>query len=66
MSYSPSLHPWVMIRLLRGRPPLVFARFWNPSDARRYSQAMKHLMPDAKFLIFLDKSLPMEEEDSES
>ncbi|NEQ79011.1 MAG: hypothetical protein F6K26_01710 [Moorea sp. SIO2I5] len=65
MSYSPSLHPWVLIRLLRGRPPLVFARFCSPSDARRYSQAMKQLMPDGKFLIFLDKSLPMEEEDSE-
>ncbi|NEP21254.1 MAG: hypothetical protein F6J94_18140 [Moorea sp. SIO1F2] len=66
MSYRPSLHPWVVIRLLRGRPPLVFARFWNPSDARSYSQAMKHLMPDGKFLIFLDISLPMEEEESES
>ncbi|NET63219.1 MAG: hypothetical protein F6K63_01925 [Moorea sp. SIO1G6] len=63
MSYSPSLQPWVMIRLLRGRPPLVFARFCSPSDARSYSQAMKHLMPDAKFLIFLDRSLPMDEEE---
>ncbi|NEO69580.1 hypothetical protein [Moorena sp. SIO3H5] len=63
MSYSPSLHPWVMIRLLRGRPPLVFARFCSPSDARNYSQAMKQLMPDGKFLIFLDISLPMDEEE---
>ncbi|NEO74483.1 hypothetical protein [Moorena sp. SIO3H5] len=65
MSYS-QLYPWVMIRLLPHMPPLVFARFCNLSDAKSHSQTLKQLMPHGKFLIFLDVSLPIEQEESES
>ncbi|WP_424096850.1 hypothetical protein [Moorena producens] len=64
MSYS-QLYPWVMICLLPHMPPLVFARFCNPSDAKSHSQALKQLMPHGKFLIFLDIGLPMEQDESE-
>ncbi|WP_158069433.1 hypothetical protein [Moorena bouillonii] len=48
------LYPWVMVRLLPPMPPVVFARFDNPADAKGYVQVLKLLMPGAKFLIFLD------------
>ncbi|NEO82395.1 MAG: hypothetical protein F6J99_42090 [Moorea sp. SIO4G3] len=48
---------WVLIRLLPPMPPVVFARFRNYSDAKGYSQTLKQLVPDAKFLIVLDRSL---------
>ncbi|NEO38745.1 MAG: hypothetical protein F6J90_21385 [Moorea sp. SIOASIH] len=41
-----------MVRLLPPMPPVVFARFDNPADALGYVQALKALMPGAKFLIF--------------
>ncbi|AOY84605.1 hypothetical protein BJP36_10265 [Moorena producens JHB] len=66
MCYSQRLYGWVMIRLLPPMPPLVFARFDNLSDAKSYSQAMKQLMPHAKFLIFFDVSLPIDQDESES
>ncbi|NEP28983.1 hypothetical protein [Moorena sp. SIO3I6] len=47
------LYPWVMVRLLPPMPPVVFARFDNPADAKGYVQVLKLLMPGAKFLIFL-------------
>ncbi|NEO42452.1 MAG: hypothetical protein F6J90_41505 [Moorea sp. SIOASIH] len=62
MSYS-QLYRWVMICLLPHMQPLVFARFCNPSDAKSHSQAMKQLMPDAKFLIFLNIGMPIEQEE---
>ncbi|WP_198954007.1 hypothetical protein [Moorena bouillonii] len=46
-----------MIRLLPPMPPVVFARFRNYSDAKGYSQTLKQLVPNAKFLIVLDRSL---------
>ncbi|NEQ80876.1 MAG: hypothetical protein F6K26_11665 [Moorea sp. SIO2I5] len=61
--YYQSLYPWVMVRLLPPMAPVVFARFDNLCDAKRYVQALKQLMPDAKLLIFLDKSLPMDQEE---
>ncbi|NEP31198.1 MULTISPECIES: hypothetical protein [Moorena] len=63
MCYSQRLYGWVMIRLLPHMPPLVFARFDNLSDAKSHSQALKQLMPDAKFLIFFDRGLPMEQDE---
>ncbi len=54
MSDSERLYPWVMVRLLPPMPPVVFARFDNPADAKGYGQLLKLLMPGAKFLIFLD------------
>ncbi len=60
MYYGQHLYGWVMIRLLPHMRPLVFARFDNPSDAKSHSKALKQLMPDAKFLIFFDVSLPIE------
>ncbi|NEP35366.1 hypothetical protein [Moorena sp. SIO3B2] len=63
MSHRPSLYPWVMVRLLPPMPPVVFARFRNCCDAKGYSQTLKQLVPDAKFLIVLDISLPMEPEE---
>ncbi|WP_367142241.1 hypothetical protein [Moorena sp. SIO1F2] len=51
-----------MVRLLPPMAPVVFARFDNLCDAKRYVQPLKRLMPDAKFLIFLDISLPMDQE----
>ncbi|NEP29232.1 hypothetical protein [Moorena sp. SIO3I6] len=63
MYYGQRLYGWVMIRLLPPMPPLVFARFDNLSDAKRHSQTLKQLMPDAKFLIFLDIGLPIEQEE---
>ncbi|NEO93118.1 MAG: hypothetical protein F6K56_23995 [Moorea sp. SIO3G5] len=62
MYYGRNLYPWVLIRLLPPMPPVVFARFHNLCDAKSYVQALKRLIPDAKFLIFLDKSLPMDQE----
>ncbi|NEQ84832.1 MAG: hypothetical protein F6K26_33200 [Moorea sp. SIO2I5] len=44
-------------------PPVVFARFDNLCDAKSYVQPLKRLMPDAKFLIFLDISLPMDQQE---
>ncbi|WP_198954086.1 hypothetical protein [Moorena bouillonii] len=41
-----------MVRLLPPMPPVVFARFDNPADAKGYVQVLKLLMPGAKFLIF--------------
>jgi len=52
-----------MVRLLPPMPPVVFARFRNCCDAKGYSQTLKQLLPDAKFLIVLDISLPMEQEE---
>ncbi|NEP37143.1 hypothetical protein [Moorena sp. SIO3B2] len=63
MYYGRSLYPWVLVRLLPPMPPLVFARFDKLCDAKSYVQALKRLMPDAKFLIFLDISLPMDQEE---
>ncbi|NEO11886.1 MULTISPECIES: hypothetical protein [unclassified Moorena] len=63
MSYRSSLYPWVMVRLLPPMPPVVFARFRNCCDAKAYSQTLKQLVPDAKFLIIFDISLPMEQEE---
>ncbi|NEO95465.1 MAG: hypothetical protein F6K56_36875 [Moorea sp. SIO3G5] len=54
MSDTEHLYPWVMVRLLPPMPPMVFARFDSPADAKGYVQALKLLMPGAKFLIFLD------------
>ncbi|NEO69324.1 hypothetical protein [Moorena sp. SIO3H5] len=54
MSDSERLYPWVMVRLLPPKPPVVFARFDSPADAKGYVQVLKALMPGAKFLIFLD------------
>ncbi|NEO48352.1 MAG: hypothetical protein F6K55_31240 [Moorea sp. SIO4A3] len=48
------LYPWVMVRLLPPMPPMVFARFDSPADAKGYVQVLKLLMPGAKFLLFLD------------
>ncbi|NEO81550.1 hypothetical protein [Moorena sp. SIO4G3] len=62
MYYRQSLYPWVLVRLLPPMPPVVFARFDNLCDAKRYVQPLKRLMPDAKFLIFLDISLRMDQE----
>ncbi|NEO00604.1 MAG: hypothetical protein F6K50_35730 [Moorea sp. SIO3I7] len=63
MSHHLSLYPWVLIRLLPPMPPVVFARFRYYCDAKGYSQTLKQLLPDAKFLIILDISLPMEQEE---
>ncbi|NEP66775.1 MULTISPECIES: hypothetical protein [Moorena] len=63
MSDSPSLYPWVMIRLLPPMPPVVFARFRNCYDAKGYLQTLKQLVPDAKFLIVFDISVPIEQEE---
>ncbi|NEO39128.1 MAG: hypothetical protein F6J90_23445 [Moorea sp. SIOASIH] len=63
MSHHLSLYPWVLIRLLPPMPPVVFARFNDCSDAKGYSQTLKQLLPNAKFLIVLDISLPMEPEE---
>ncbi|WP_293044768.1 hypothetical protein [Moorena sp. SIO1F2] len=52
-----------MVRLLPPMPPVVFARFRYYCDAKGYSQTLKQLLPDAKFLIILDISLPMEPEE---
>nr|WP_293120804.1 hypothetical protein [Moorena sp. SIO4G3] len=60
MFYGACLYPWVMIRLLPRRQPVVFARFHNRSDAESYLQALKPLMPHAKFVLFFDISLPMD------
>ncbi|WP_424103099.1 hypothetical protein [Moorena producens] len=54
MSDSQHLYPWVVVRLLRPMPPVVFARFENPTDAKAYVQVLKLLMPRAKFLLFFD------------
>nr|WP_293023074.1 MULTISPECIES: hypothetical protein [unclassified Moorena] len=54
MSHHLSLYPWVMVRLLPPMPPVVFARFRNCCDAKGYSQTLKQLVPDAKFLIIFD------------
>ncbi|NEQ60939.1 MAG: hypothetical protein F6K53_27355 [Moorea sp. SIO4A1] len=62
MYYGRNLYPWVMVRLLPPMAPVVFARFDNLCDAKRYVQPLKRLIPDAKFLIFLDISLPMDQE----
>ncbi|WP_293045846.1 hypothetical protein [Moorena sp. SIO1F2] len=43
-----------MVRLLPPMPPMVFARFDSPADAKGYVQVLKALMPGAKFLLFLD------------
>ncbi|NEP35419.1 hypothetical protein [Moorena sp. SIO3B2] len=63
MSYRPSLYPWVMVRLLPPMPPVVFARFPNCYDAKGYLQTLKQLVPDARFLIIFDISVPMEPEE---
>ena len=63
MLYRLSLYPWVLIRLLPPMPPVVFARFRYCCDAKGYGQTLKQLLPDAKFLIVLDISLPMEQEE---
>ncbi|NEP37485.1 MULTISPECIES: hypothetical protein [unclassified Moorena] len=64
MSYRPCLYPWVMIRLSPRRQPVVFARFRNRSDGESYLQALKPLMPNAKFVLFFDIGLPMDQEES--
>ncbi|WAN68589.1 hypothetical protein BJP36_40145 [Moorena producens JHB] len=46
------LYPWVMVCLLPRMPPVVFARFDNPADPNGYVQALKQLIPGAKFLLF--------------
>ncbi|NEO23255.1 MAG: hypothetical protein F6K53_28540 [Moorea sp. SIO4A1] len=43
-----------MVRLLPPMPPVVFPRFRNCCDAKGYSQTLKQLVPDAKFLIIFD------------
>ncbi|EGJ29868.1 hypothetical protein LYNGBM3L_58990 [Moorena producens 3L] len=44
-------------------PPVVFARFRNCYDAKGYLQTLKQLVPDAKFLIVFDISVPIEQEE---
>ncbi|EGJ29880.1 hypothetical protein LYNGBM3L_59080 [Moorena producens 3L] len=52
-----------MVRLLPPMPPVVFARFPNCYDAKGYLQTLKQLVPNAKFLIIFDISVPMEPEE---
>ncbi|WP_424103000.1 hypothetical protein [Moorena producens] len=51
---SDCIKTWVVLRLLPPMPPVVFARFENPTDAKGYVQVLKLLMPGAQFLVFFD------------
>ncbi|AOY81627.1 hypothetical protein BJP36_18635 [Moorena producens JHB] len=66
MSYSERLHPWVIVRLLPKMQRVIVARFRNRSDAEGHLQALKRLMPDAKFIIIFDLGKPMEPDSEDS
>ncbi|NEO15000.1 MULTISPECIES: hypothetical protein [unclassified Moorena] len=66
MSYSERLHPWVIVRLLPKMQRVIVARFRNRSDAEGHLQALKRLMPEAKFIIIFDLGKPMEQDSEDS
>ena len=52
--YQAKLHPWCIVRLLPKMQRIVVGRFRKGKDAEAHVLSLKHLMPNAQFVVIFD------------
>lgn len=60
ITYRDRLHCWAIARLLPNMQRIIVCRFRSRSDADGHLQRLRHLMPDATFVVVFDLQANLE------
>lgn len=52
--YQAQLHPWCIVRRLPKMQRVVVGRFRKANDAEAHVRSLKHLIPNAQFVVIFD------------